>query len=177
VARTFDITDIVTTKGNDDVLFMVVDYADYSGLAPNGKEIEDIDYELIQIYPIQKNGKYVTMGQPDLNLKEKQGNKNHELLLSFIQKDREKKGWFGVPDFIELANRNLKSIQRAEGKQVKEVKPPMQKLDSIRYDQIDTIDKCLQAINDLNTLHKMFGDESYLQLKEVVTARIIRLNK
>ena len=174
MTRKFYIQDIVSIAGDDDTLFMVVDVADYSGLAPNGQEIEDIDYELMQVYPIMKNAKYETVSQPDLNLKEKRGSKNHELLLTFIQKDREKRGWYGVPDFLEVSKGNLKTL---DGVRVKDVQPPMQKLDTIRYDQLDTIDKCLDALNDLKTLHQMFGDEAYLQLQEVVTARIIRLNK
>jgi hypothetical protein len=107
-------------------------------------------------------------------IKEKTGSRNHDLLLRFIQKDREKIGWYGVPDFIQVANKNLKGDTKTP---VKEVKVPVKRFDVIRYDQLETIDQCLDALNDLNRLYEMFGDEAYIQLKEVVTSRIVRLNK
>ncbi|PAE04169.1 hypothetical protein CHI13_09630, partial [Bacillus paralicheniformis] len=44
--------------------------------------------------------------------------------------------------------------------------------DVVRYDLIESIDECLDAINDLKNLHKTYKDEAYLQLIEVVERRI-----
>lgn len=44
--------------------------------------------------------------------------------------------------------------------------------DVVRYDLIESIDECLDAINDLKKLHKTYKDEVYLQLIEVVERRI-----
>lgn len=170
----FNIKDIVTMKDVNQILYMVVDYADFTELAPNGKPIIDIDYELIQIYPVKKMPQYTIVGQNEIVLKESEGSKNHKLLLTFIQKDREKRGWFGVPDFITISDNNLKSIQKGK---VNEVQNSSKKLDTIRYDILNSVDKCLDALNDLDILHKMFGDEAYLQLKEVVIKRLTILSK
>jgi hypothetical protein len=172
--REFSIKDMVRLKEDDKVLFMVVDYADFTQPATNGKPIIDIDYELMQIYPISKNSKYSTVGQNDLEIKEPYGTRNYQLLMSFIQKDREKKGWYGTPDFIEIAESNLKSIANAEVRTVGENKKME---DVIRYDLIDTVDKCLDALNDLTALHKSFGDEAYLTIREVVKERLEKLTK
>jgi hypothetical protein len=94
--------------------------------------------------------------------------------LKFIQKDREKKGLVWSTRFHYIAEKNIESIKEGT---VREVKSPNQKTDIIRYDTLDSIDKCLDTINDLTILHKMFGDESYLQLKELVTERLILLSK
>lgn len=172
--RKFYIKDIVSMKENEDVLFMVVDYMDFTESISNGKNIIDIDYELMQIYPVQKDSKYATVSQNDLMIKEKRGSRNYELLLGFINKDREKNGFYGTPDFIQVSDRNIKTIANAEKTRAK---APTRKLDTIRYDVIDTVDGCLDAINHLNTLYEMFGDEAYIQLKELVTARIIKLQE
>lgn len=44
--------------------------------------------------------------------------------------------------------------------------------DVVRYDLIESVDECLDAINDLKLLHKVFGDEVYLQLTEIVVKRL-----
>lgn len=183
--KDINITDIVKLKGDDRFLYMVVDIADFTKTSEIGeKPVIDIDYEVMQIYPIQKNSSYITFSHNDIEIAHKMGDRNHELTLRFIQKDREKLGWFGVPDFVEVANKNLQSIRRVEKasmasdeQPIKEIKMPTKRLDIIRYDIIETIDGCLDALNHLQALYEMFGDEAYLQLKEVVTSRIIRLSK
>ncbi|MGV4321341.1 hypothetical protein [Bacillus mojavensis] len=47
--------------------------------------------------------------------------------------------------------------------------------DVIRYDKLENVDQCLDALNDLSLLHDHFGDESYLQLREVVRNRLKEL--
>lgn len=47
--------------------------------------------------------------------------------------------------------------------------------DVIRYDKLENVDQCLDALNDLSLLHDHFGDESYLQLREVVQERLKEL--
>jgi hypothetical protein len=167
--REFNIKDIVRMKGDMDTLYMVVDYADFSQVAKNGREIPDIDYDLMQIYPIIEKAKIKTVRQADIEIKDVIGSRNHELVLNFVKKDREKRGWFGTPDFIETAQKNIQSVRRVSA--VKE------KDDVIRYDKLESIDMCLDALNHLTALHKEFGDESFLQLKEVVTARLKTLSK
>jgi hypothetical protein len=170
----FNIRDIVKLRNNDDILFMVVDVADFSTVAKNGKELIDIDYEMMQIYPIQKTGKYLTVAQNDIVLHHKSDSRNYQQLLKFIQKDREAKGWYGIPDFLVLAEKNA----RAEANnREKKVKMPMQKQDIIRYDTIKTIDECLDAYIHLTMLYELFEDEAYLQLRELIEGRIKWLSK
>lgn len=175
----FNIGDIVRLKDNDSILFMVVDVADFTEPSKHGeKPVIDIDCELMQVYPILKNAKYTTVSQNDIDSHARRESKDSEILLRLIQKDRERNGWYGVPDFIEVANNNMKAIHKSNQKtNVKQVKMPMKRLDVVRYDLIDNVDECLDAINDLNLLYEMFGDESYLQLKELVVSRLIRLQK
>lgn len=163
----FNIGDIVKMKENENILFIIVDVADFSE-----KGVVDIDYEMMQVFPIQRNSKYANVSQADIMIHAETDTKDSEILLRFIQKDREKAGWFGVPDFAHVIIQNLRAIDKAKG-----VKPPMRKNDSIRYDLLDTIDECLDAMNDLTTLHEMFGDEAYLQLKDLVQERIKKLQK
>lgn len=177
----FNIGDVVRLKDNDEILFMVVDIADFTEPSKHGeKPVVDIDCELMQIYPIMKNSKYMTLSQNDIVIHARKNSRDSEVLMKLIQKDRERNGWYGVPDFIQIANKNIESIARVMTKpdvSIKTVQVPTKRLDVIRYDLIDNVDECLDAINDLNTLHKMFGDEAYLQLKEMVVSRLIRLQR
>lgn len=182
--KEFNIGDVVKIKTDmhgDDVLFMVVDFADFTEPSKHGeKPVIDIDYELMQIYPIMKTSKYMTLSQNDLMLHARKDSRDYELLLKMLQKERERRNWFGVPDYIDVANRNIKAISKymkEERAELVKVKVPVKRLDVVRYDLIDNVDECLDAINDLNKLYEQFGDESYLQLKELVKDRIIRLQR
>lgn len=173
----FNIGDTVRLKNDKNVIYIVIDFIDLTLTIDDGeKQIGDINYELMRIYPIVEHPKYTTVRQSSIVLNSAKDDRLTNLLLALIQKDREKEGWYGTPDFIKIINRNRKAIEKYNAT-VKEVQVPMKKLDTIRYDLIDTIDECLDAINDLKILHEMFGDEAYIQLVEVVEKRIIRLHK
>ena len=85
------------------------------------------------------------------------------MIHRMIRKERERVGLFGMPDFMLVIDENLKAIKKMElQNEVKQGALPMRELGIIRYDSYKTVNECLDAISDLNTLHEMFGDEAYL---------------
>jgi hypothetical protein len=154
-----DIVKIKFTK-NGLEYFIVTDVYDFS----EKQDGSDLNYEVMQIYPIAIESLMLNVDGSKLELHAKGNEKDGEMVIDFVMKERAKRGWIGVPDFQAVIYHNLKS----DG--VKKVYQP--NLDIINYDKLETIDECLDAINDLNILHKFFGDEAYLQLREVVLKRL-----
>lgn len=159
----FNIGDIVKAKDNNSILFIVVDMLDFTKATNN---ISDIDYEMMQIYPVRRISKYATLSEGDIELHLGMEDLNSEMLMRFIAKERRKMGWLEEPDFLIAVRESLR---------FKSLPLSRREYDIIRYDLINSVDECLDAIRDLNRLHEEFGDEAYLQLKEVVFKRIKEL--
>lgn len=153
----FNIGDIVKVADQEKSLYIITDVLEYE----IGDSV-DYDYELILIYP-QRNTSFITLEQDRIKIHAKKTDVNNGLILEYLRKERNKKGLLGKPEYLEIIEENSKD---------KIFKTP---LDTVRYDNLETIDKCLEAIRDLGILYEMFGDEAYLQLKEVVGKRIIEL--
>lgn len=163
-----NIGDIVKINGDDKSIFIVVNTVQLETSLYDGIDI--CEYEIIKIYPIDKISKYMTVSQGGLTLHAKKNDKDHALILKFIQKDRERNGIYGVPEFVQVLNQNININADNEG-----VKISVIRHDIIRYDLIKTVDECLDAINDLNMLYEMFDDDYFLTAKKQVYKRIIRL--
>jgi len=171
----FHLGDIVKCKDNDDVLYMVVDVLDFTQTA-SGKEIVDIDLELMQIYPIELMSRSITLSHTDVFIHAKSNGRNHVLLMDFIAKDRARNGWFDIPDYVKAVNDNLRAINEEKNRTEQEkVHVPERKYDTVRYDLLESVDECLDALNDLGLLHEMFGDEAYSQLRDIVFRRLEKL--
>lgn len=171
----YNILDIVKTKDNGNILYLVTDVQDFTKPVNTGqKPILDIDYELMQIYPVRTSPRYLIMGQDDIDLHVKDGSKGFNVLMEMIQKERERAGLFGTPDFLNIAKKN-KLAERNHAIMKDNVNN--KNTDIVRYDLLETIDDCLDALNDLGTLYFQFEDIAYLQLKEIVYERIKTLQK
>jgi hypothetical protein len=167
----FNIGDIIKLDG-DSSMYIISDIMDFSRTV-NGKFIKDIECELMKILPVSRRSFIHSVSAKKCDLQAKIGSKEHKSILEFVKKEREAKEWFESPDFAHQVANALKAeeLRKNNSKIVGEED------DVIRYDKIKDIDTCLDALNDLNLLFKMFGDESYIQLKEVVHMRLKHLNK
>lgn len=174
----YKIGDVIKRKNGNDSLFMIVDIVTPEGVEKDIDLSGNIFYETMKIFPIEKVSQYLLVDSNDVVLHTENGVTEHKILLQFIKKEREKRGWFDIPDFIQVAEQNIvNKFAKASAEALMntgevKVKIVQKKYDVIRYDLINSVDECLDAINDLNILYEMFGDEAYIQLKELVAERI-----
>lgn len=166
----FKIGDIVKWKYSTETeYYIVTDYDDWG---------VDNMYEIMKIYPIREKS-HVNY-EPEGNLKmvaEKDGQQN-KMMIQFIIEERNKKGYSGEPDFLKAIESNRKIRENVKEKRNNPdeiLRKAGLKSDVIRYDKLGSVDECLDAMNDLKLLHETFGDEAYLQLRELVVNRLKEL--
>ncbi|AYP68282.1 hypothetical protein PQE75_gp197 [Bacillus phage vB_BcoS-136] len=159
---------VIITEGFDKsnpCYYIVVDLADFST-----SNIKDVDYEIVQVYPVDKSREADIRVYNHVFIERYVGidNKNsYRAFMEYVSKEREKLGLYGKPDYLSLIE-DLHDINVFKAEK---------NLDVVHYNKIDNVDECLDAISDLKTLHEMFGDEAYLQLKDLVIERIKDLQK
>lgn len=153
-----------------------------------GIDEENTTYTAVQIYPVENEGSIFTFKSDRVNTVAFIYQKQHEVIMEMIERKRKEKGMKWEAEYIKTiqaktANNGFKEALNTSFKQA-EVKPKKKrgrpkklkdKDDVVEYHKLETIDDCLDALNNLTALHKMFGDEAYIQLKEVVTDRIKEL--
>jgi hypothetical protein len=158
----FDFGDIVKPKFSFGGVeyYIVTDVNDFS----KSNDGSDMQYEIMRIFPISKASRVDNLDDKRLELVAKGGTKDARLVLDFVMKKRAEKGWNDTPDFETVMYHNMKLVNG-----VRVLSDP---LDVVRYDQLGSIDECLDAMNDLQEMYNVFGDEAYLQLREVVQNRL-----
>ncbi|UUV45958.1 hypothetical protein [Bacillus phage vB_BanS-Thrax1] len=119
-------------------------------------------YGIKQMYPVYSESPEALISEYDLVLLANPNDIDYKTILEIVKNQRDRAGEFTAPDYLDVIDANYKKI-------FKEI------YDVIEYHRIESVDKCLDALNDLDTLYKMFGDEAYLQLKEVVQKRLEEL--
>jgi hypothetical protein len=162
----FEIGDIVTDDSDDSGMSAMYIISDFAKYIESGEEGFDFDCELIQIYPITKKEYFVAIDSSLLTLQEKWNSVGFKALMKIIEEERNRRGMFGQPEYLEYIR-----ISRLENK-LDNIISSMNALelrgnDVIEYDSFETIDECLDAINDLNILIEEFGDETYIGNKEL----------
>ena len=156
----FQIGDAVTIPYYDKAIYMIVDYTDFSKIHKDNDM--DVEFELMQIYPVEENSSFEIAVEEDLILHSKVGSVNNMLLHGLIMRERKSRGYDDIPDFIRIARAS---------------KDALNSTDKILYEELETIDKCLDAILDLRMLHELFEDEYYLDMIEKVEVRIRELQE
>lgn len=132
-------------------------------------------YEIVKIFPVIKNPRTETVDGKQIVLIANADTKDSKLVVDFVMNNRAKKGWVDTPEFLLVSEKN-KNILRYKQKSTGEIiLLDGDDRDIIRYDLIETVDECLDRMNDLQDLHNRFGDEAYLVLKEVVKDRLKEL--
>lgn len=156
--------DIVKPKFNAGGIeyYIVIDVNDFSREG-DGSEMA---YDIMRIYPVQKTSFLTSSVERRLERIASAGTKEAKMMVDYVYEHRHKRGWTDKPDFEIALDGNKKFAE-----DLKEA----HRLDIIRYDKILDIDGCLDAMNDLKRLHKMFGDEAYLQLREFAEKRLIEI--
>ncbi|UGO51049.1 hypothetical protein PQE70_gp196 [Bacillus phage vB_BanS_Nate] len=147
-------------------------------------------YTGIQIYPIESEGQIMKFQGDMIEIVALTDEAQHAKIMEIVHEERERRNIKWEAEYMKTIREKINSglALEWEGKNKKaekvEVKPKKKrgrpkklkdKDDVIEYHKLATVDDCLDALNDLSILHEMFGDESYIQLKEVVTNRLKEL--
>lgn len=180
----YNINDIVRIKGVDDVYYMITHIVDL-----NGKGIKELSYRLVKIYPVSNVMESVIVNQRDTVIVAKSGKHEHGIVIACLNEEYRNIGYKDLTHFIMRAitlppsdkrnNVKKKAIATKRKNKTKtknnhlSIEKQMQ--DAIFYHEIDNIDECLDAMNDLKALYKNFGDEAYLQLYDLVRNRLKQL--
>lgn len=175
----FNLGDVVKIKNSKDEneCYMITDIADFS-FKLDGKTVKDIEYELMKMYPIDEESKTIHRKQNTLDLVAQLKSSKHKLLLQFILKERAKIGYFETPDYMNIVKNNIlteKPKPTPPKVTKKRTKKDNKDSDVVRYDLLKNATECRDAIYSLTWLYEHFGDEAYLQLREIVQARLVEL--
>lgn len=176
--------DIVKFKdsGNKMEYFIVVDvFLEFTddNVTPFKVDEENTRYTLVQMYPIEREERSLLRFTAErFETVALIGQEQHSKIIELINIERFRKGKTGAPFYEKVIQKRLRSdnFDNFVSNTTKPKKGKKKKIkitdDVIQYDKLATVDECLDAMNDLSELHKQFGDESYLQLREVVVGRL-----
>lgn len=153
-------------------------------------DTEETGYKLLKVYPASDEIEFVTVAEREVSIIAREGKYEYKIIMSFLNEEYRRIGFPSFLHFFKKAmstqyiNTKIKAKNRGIGKRKNSTRAknnnnsfPQQMLDAIYYNEIETVDECLDALNDLNVLHEMFGDEAYQQLKELVLKRLEELSK
>jgi hypothetical protein len=173
----FKAGDIVAVKGLENVFFSVESVVDYDW----------IHYRLVKICPVDNAIISEVVNENDIEIVFEENNTPDYLTVMCMLNDAyEEMGYGGIYNFIEVATqsendyrdfnkaRNEKGATKVKNNNITYAGT---KDRIVRYSMIQTIDECLDVMNDLAGLYEMFGDEDYLKSYEIVVKRIGELNK
>ena len=137
--------------------FIVTDVEDHSVKKDGSKLL----YQVMELYPVKKISR-VRFFKDDKYIDSvgKKGDTNYSIVMTLVNLERKKLGLYDKPEYEKLV------ALRTNKKKIEEP------LDIVNYSKLYSVDECLDALNDLKELHKHFGDEAYLQLREVVMKRL-----
>lgn len=154
--RVFEIGDAVNIEEpmGMDIVYMIVDVTNFGDILKD--TTAGIEYELMQVYPVEENASYRVADSSEVLLHSRRDTLEYNMLFRLINRERANKGYTGVPDYLRIVHESLSS----------------QAKDIIDYTDFNTIDDCLDAVNDLKALHKMFGDKEYLNHIDTVIKRM-----
>ncbi len=175
--RQFEVGDIVKFKGSEIAdYYMITEESTFE----DSEGYVETTFIIAQVYPVEKISIESLVEDDEVEIVAYNGSKDHELMLKFIMQERRNNSWFEEPHFMRTLNKKngeetvIKALTKTNDNDLINADEFSAKI-VVRYDQIETIDKCLDAINDLKSLHDFHGDAAYLQLIEVVEKRIIEL--
>lgn len=181
----YGIGDIVKLNDSKNSMeyFIVVDvFLEFvDGASPFSLKVDDelTRYTVMQMYPVTKEKNMLLRFTADkFETVAFIGQQQHEKIVELINRERFRRGQVGAPFYEEVIQKRLRNdnFDAFVSNTTKNQKGKKKKIkitdDIIQYNKLDTVDECLDAMNDLSNLHKTFGDESYLQLREVVVGRL-----
>lgn len=166
-----DVGDIVIMKGCEGLFWMISDIINGEGESPNS-----VGYEIIPFYPVELALDFIpmTVYGREITIYARGGTKKatamEEMVIHEILTQQPKSTL--VP--LSGGDITLESKKPAKKKR-KKTSATNNGMDVIKYNEMDTTDECLDALNDLKDLHNAFGDEAYEQLREVVMKRLKEL--
>lgn len=146
-------------------------------------------YKLLKIYPVSDEIEFVTVAEREVDIVARDGKFEYKVIVSYLNDEYREAGFQSFIHFVKKAllttyttinkTKNRGSAKRKTNTRAKNNNnfTPKQITDTIFYHEINSIDECLDALNDLKVLHEIFDDESYLQLRELVLKRLEKLSK
>lgn len=130
---------------------------------------KDYRYQIMQIYPAKLQSRVSFHKHIELKLVHRAESSEAKYLMEMVKKERLARGFHEKPDFQKAIEVNIHSSDKEFTDFTDESIP--------RYDLIKTLDEGVDALWDLNRFYEVFGDDSYLQLKEIVIKRMTELHK
>jgi hypothetical protein len=175
----YKIGDTVTIRSGDgsgdDKLYIVTGINEYKKFEDN-RFVDTFDYELILIYPVEKGINYKLEEQDDLLPYAKYKTKMWTTMINFVKKDRQKKSMYGEPEFLKIVENAL--LNNMGLKKVEIPRIAMKSPDAhIGYEGLETVDECLDCMNDLKMLEEMLDDKEFRKTRKKVVKRLKELLK
>lgn len=135
----------------------------------------DLDYSYMRVFPFQKNSMIYHLSTENTLLVAREETSDYNLLMDYIFAGRTKRGWSDTPDFMVAINKN-KGVDTSIPKKKHRTKVRNNDL-KVVYHLAETVDECLDLMNDLSTLHSILGDDEFLKQKNLVKSRLKSLLK
>lgn len=179
------IGDLVSLKNEDmDIeepatIYIVTNVDGYTDIELfTGNTITKYDYELVMVFPVTSTSHFIYEAEDNLLLQAKRDSRESKLIIDFIKKDYKKKGYCGEPRFLSIIRKRIARSGSSSGLLTapNNTKVAKMKRDKVRYNKLETVDECLDAIIHLQELHKAFGDKEYLDNIEIVKKRLKELS-
>ena len=145
--------DFIHVKSIEGALFVVSDVFDYTDYEDDDSDLE-IAYEAIKIFPISIKANRVEFDYSEVLLHSKMNGDKYKITYETIKRLHSERGLKKEPEFMEdfvVVDRN------------------------VDYSSADTVDDCLDMMNNLDFLYETFGDKKYKENKELVLKRLEEL--
>lgn len=162
----FKVGDTVTLLHEEENLYIITGVSEYKKFADD-RFVDTYDYELILILPVKKGISHRLEEEEDLLMFAKYKSKMWSTMMNFVKKDREKNGMLGEPEFLKVVEDVL--LGKMGLRKVEIPRIAMKNQDShINYENLQTVDECLDCMNDLKMLGDMLDDKEFIKIRKKV---------
>lgn len=181
----YKVRDIVKVKNINGAYYMITNFVNFLDVKGIGTS-----YRLIKIYPISDVVECIIVNEKDISVIAEKESHEYNMIIAYLNEGYKNIGYRDFTHFVNnvalppnydkdiyvKGNAIIKYKDKTDTKNnsISIVKPIQ---DIIHYHEIDNIDECLDAMNDLKALYENFGDEAYLQLYELVKRRLKKLTQ
>lgn len=181
----YRIKDIVKVNNIEGVYYIITNFVSFTNI----EGIKGINYRLVKIHPISSVVESIIVNEEDVSIVASRGTHQYSMIIDILNERYNRIGCESFSYFMSkamLPSNDNKDVAKGETvtKRRDKIKTknndiyiPEQIQDAIYYHEINNIDECLDAMNDLKALYETFGDEAYLQLLELVMNRFKKLIK
>lgn len=185
IKRILDTALDASNGGDDENIYIITDVIEFTD---EYNENSITEYAVMKIYPVEIYSPYDEISEKEAILYAKDGSdialRTHRKISDY----RKRLGYTGIPSFVKLLNTQMKSrkayfengvvkvSQKTNSKPVdKNAKKTAKAVITKKPFPMNTIDECLDAINDARLLYEMFSDKKYLKMEANALAKLVEL--